>query len=174
MNKIDNIFIQFGFKSLDQYLQSTFHLNLSEITITFSLIMTGISVLLNKIFGFNLTVFLVLVILFASELYTGIKASKKEGKAFSSKRMSAGWIKLFTYMLMIGCANLLALNMPQKSLFGYETNIYEWLHIAFLHFTAINLFISNLENFARLGWDEYVPIIKKINSFLKINQNETD
>ena len=62
--------------------------------------------------------------------------------------------------------------MVSKPFFGFDFNIYEWLHYFFLNFTILQLFISNLENFKRLGWQEFVPAINKISNFLKIGNKK--
>jgi hypothetical protein len=68
---------------------------------------------------------------------------------------------------MIGASNLLAIYVPVKPIFGWDFNIYEWLHYGFYNFALINLFWSNLENFIRLGWDEYLPLLNRLKPYVK-------
>jgi len=163
----------FGFKDAAHFLDSTFHLKSLVLTLNFSLTLGAISLFIEKYFGFNLVVFVIIIVLFTIEITTGTKASVKEGNPISSREMPKGYIKLFIYFIIISSAHLLAVNMPVKSIFGYETSVYEWLHLATLHFVILNLFISLFENFERLGWDEFVPLIKTVNKFLKIKPKKS-
>jgi len=163
----------FGFKDAAHFLDSAFHFKNLVLTLNFSLTLGAISLFLENYFGFNLIVFVIIVILFTTEIATGTAASVKEGNSISSREMPKGYIKLFIYFIIIASAHLLAVNMPVTSIFGYTTSIYEWIHLATLHFVILNLFISLFENFKRLGWDEFVPLIKHINKFLKINPKQS-
>jgi len=163
----------FGFKDAAHFLDSAFHFKNLVLTLNFSITLATISLFVEKYFGFNLIVFVVIIILFTTEIVTGTKASVKEGKPITSKEMPKGYIKLFVYFIPIISAHLLAVNMPINNVFGYETSVYEWLHLATLHFVILNLFISLFENFARLGWDEFVPLIKHINKILKIDPKKS-
>jgi hypothetical protein len=96
-----------------------------------------------------------------------MKASKKEGKKFDSELFGKGWFKLLVYMIMIGTSNAMADNIPIKPIFGITFNLYEWLHYGFYNYVIINLFLSNLENFKRLGWTEYVPLLNYLAKFVK-------
>ena len=70
-------------------------------------------------------------------------------------------------MIMIGCSNILATHVPIKTFFSWDFNIYEWLHYGFYNFVLINLIWSNLENFKRLGWTEYIPLLKMLSKYIK-------
>jgi hypothetical protein len=108
-----------------------------------------------------------IILLFGLEFYTGLKASKLEGRKFDSELFGKGWFKLFVYMLMIGISHAMANNIEIKPIFGVTFNVYEWLHYAFYNYIIINLIWSNLENFKRLGWTEYSPILKRLSKYIK-------
>lgn len=148
-------------------MDSAFHPNLAGFAAGISTLFASIAYYFNSVFGIELPVGIVLIILFFLEMYTGIKASIKEKKKFDSELFGKGWLKLFVYMIMIGCSNALANYVPVKAFFSWQFNIYEWLHYGFYNFVLINLFWSNLENFKRLGWNEYLPILKQLSKYIK-------
>ena len=156
-----------GYKSTDHFLNSSFHPNLLGFGATLSTILASIAYYFNAVFGIELPVGIVLVILFSLEMFTGIKASRKENKSFDSELFGKGWLKLLVYMIMIGCSIILSIYIPVKSFFTWNFNIYSWLHYGFYNFIIINLIWSNLENFKRLGWMEYIPILKQLSKYIK-------
>jgi len=156
-----------GYDSVQHFMDSTFHPKLFTLSAGTSACLGTLAYLFDHIFGISWIVGLVLVVLFATELYTGIKAAKKDGFKFDSEKFGKGWIKLLIYMIMIGSSNLLALYVPVKPILGWDFNIYEWLHYGFYNFALINLFWSNLENFIRLGWDEYLPLLNRLKPYVK-------
>ena len=135
-----------------------------------SSILGCIAYLIENFLGFESMVAVAILILFTLELITGIKASLKEGDCFSSKKLGRGFLKMMIYMLMIGSANLLALNIHIKPILGWSFNYYEWIHYTCMNFVILQLFISNIENFNRLGWSEFVPLLSKLSKFLKIKK----
>jgi|GEM_PF-1624247 len=164
---IHTTFLFLGFRDYNDFLDSLFH-NTKGILATSSVILATLAYYFEQFVGIESVVGVVMLGLFAVEMWSGIKASKKEGKPFESNKFQRGWVKLFVYMLMIGFAHVLANNVKIKPIFGVEFNYYEWLHYAFFNFVLINFFISNIENFIRLGWDEFMPILKKAKSWLNI------
>jgi hypothetical protein len=75
---------------------------------------------------------------------------------------------------MIGFAHVLAVKVNIKPVFGMDFNYYEWMHYTFFNYVLIQLFISNIENFNRLGWDEFIPMIGRLTKFLKIKIKKDD
>ncbi len=156
-----------GYKDLEHFTNSAFHPNLAGTCTGVSAFFAGVAYYFNAVFGIVLPVGIGIILLFALEFYTGLKASKKEGLKFDSELFGKGWFKLFVYMLMIGISHAMAVNIVIKPMFGVTFNIYEWLHYGFYNYIIINLFWSNLENFKRLGWTEYLPILKYLAKFVK-------
>jgi hypothetical protein len=164
-----------GYDSVNHFMDSTFHPKLFVLSAGTSACLGTLAYLFDHIFGISWIVGFVLVLLFTIELYTGVKAAKKDGFKFDSEKFGKGWIKLLIYMIMIGSSNLLALYVPVKPILGWDFNIYEWLHYGFYNFALINLFWSNLENFIRLGWDEYLPLLNRLKPYVKQeNKNESE
>jgi hypothetical protein len=156
-----------GYRDGEHFLNSAFHPNCAGIGTGVSAILASIAYYFNAVFGIVLPVGIGIILLFVLEFYTGLKASKKEGLKFDSELFGKGWFKLFVYMLMIGISNAMANNIPIKPIFGVTFNVYEWLHYGFYNYVIINLFLSNLENFKRLGWSEYIPILNYLAKFVK-------
>jgi phage-related holin len=169
MKLIDFIAKHGGFDSTGHFIDSTFHPDSVPNIIAVSSVFASIGYIVEFLLGVQIPVTVVIILLFILELYTGIKASKKEGNKFESPKFRKGFIKLFIYMIMIGCAHWLANTVPVKPFFGFTFNVYEWLHYGFVNFVILELFISNIENFDRLGWKTFVPFLKKIKGILNIN-----
>ena len=156
-----------GYRDVNHFLNSSFHPDLSGTCTSISVLFAGIAYYFNAVFGIVLPVGIGIILLFGLEFYTGLKASKLEGKKFDSELFGKGWFKLFVYMLMIGISHAMANNIQIKPIFGVTFNVYEWLHYAFYNYIIINLIWSNLENFKRLGWTEYSPILKRLSKYIK-------
>lgn len=168
MKHLDPTFDTLGFNDSASFVESTFHPH----NINFSLIMSSIlglvAYIVETFLGFETMVGVAIFILFCLEVVTGIKASLKKGNPFSSKKLGRGFLKMMIYMLMIGAANLLSQYVHIKPILGWSFNYYEWIHYTCFNFVILQLFISNIENFNRLGWTEFVPILKKLSKFLKL------
>jgi hypothetical protein len=160
-----------GYNNGSHLIDSTFHPNSLPIVLGISSITASTAYYFEAIMGINIPVGILIIILFGLELFTGIRASIKEGKGFSSEKFQKGWLKLFIYMIFIICSNLAAKYIPNKGFLGFQFNIYDWLHYLFYNFIILQLFISNLENFMRLGWGNFLPLISQLSNILKINQD---
>lgn len=161
-NFFNNLFVNLGFDSTSGFLDSTFHVDSIQKTIGASVVLGTLATWFETVFGFGVVVGIAIFVLFILELITGIKASKKEGKKFNSTKFNAGFIKAFIYFAMIGATNLLKENIEVKTVLGYELNYYEWIHYVLYNFAILQYIISNLENFERLGWNEYIPLLSKL------------
>lgn len=159
-----------GWDSTQAFVDSVLHpVALVKVTVASS-VGAVVGSFLETYVGLSSATTIVILLLFCVELFTGIKASKKEGNKFESRKFQKGFIKMFLYGLMIASAHILSQNIEPKPLLGFTFNIYEWLHYFFLNFTILQLFISNIENFRRLGWEEFVPAIGKIGDFLNVGK----
>ena len=172
MNLLNILFVQFGYEDFNTFVNSAFHPKTGLLAVTISSSLATLGYYFENFLGFEPVIGMVMVGLFITELSTGIKASIREGNKFESQKFGRAFIKMIIYVLMIGFANILATGMEVKSIFGLEFNYYEWLHYAFLNYVLINLFISNVENFERLGWNEFVPLLGRLSSFLKLKKKD--
>jgi hypothetical protein len=164
---LEKIIESAGYRNMNHFLDSSFHPHLTGTCTSISVLFAGIAYYFNAVFGIVLPVGVGIILLFGLEFYTGLKASKLEGRKFDSELFGKGWFKLFVYMLMIGISHAMANNIQIKPIFGVKFNVYEWFHYAFYNYIIINLIWSNLENFKRLGWTEYSPILKKLSKYIK-------
>jgi len=164
---LTKLIIASGYRDTNHFIDSAFHPNLMTAGAGISAFFASLAYYFNAVFGIVLPVGIAIILLFFLEFYTGLKASKKEGKKFDSELFGKGWFKLFVYMLMIGISHALAVNVPIKPVFGATFNLYEWLHYAFYNYIIINLLWSNLENFKRIGWTEHLPILKHLSKYIK-------
>lgn len=163
-----------GYEDASHFVDSTFHPSCVNSSIAISSVFASIAYYFESIFGIVLPVGVLVLMLFALELFTGVKASKKEGKGFSSEKFQKGWLKLFVYFVFIACTHLASKYIPIKPILGVTFNMYDWVHYAFYNYVIIQLFISNLENFIRLGWDDFSPIIGKLASAIGIKKEKTE
>lgn len=161
-----------GYENVGHLMDSTFHSNVLGKTLIASSTAATLGYYTEAYLGIQGVVFIGIFILFCLELFTGIKASFKEGNDFDSKKFNGAWIKITIYLIMIGVSHLMYIGIKPINIQGFEVNIYKWMHYMFLNFTIVNLFISNIENFSRLGWSEFVPGLTRLNSFLKIKSKQ--
>jgi hypothetical protein len=172
MKQLNTTLDSMGFKDSASFVDSTFHPNTINVSIIMSTIFGSIAYFIENFLGFEAMVGVAMALLFALEMFTGIKASLREGHDFESRKFGRGILKMFVYMFMIGCAHILAVNVSIKPILGFSFNYYEWIHYACFNFVLIQLFISNIENFNRLGWTEFVPLLPKLSKFLKLKQKK--
>jgi hypothetical protein len=156
-----------GYRDMNHFINSAFHPQMAGKCAGVGAFFAGLAYYFNAVFGIVLPVGIGIILLFGLEFYTGLKASRKEGLKFDSELFGKGWFKLFVYMLMIGVSHAMAENIVIKPIFGVTFNVYEWLHYGFYNYIIINLFWSNLENFKRLGWTEYIPLLKHLGKYIK-------
>lgn len=164
---VSKLVMSAGYKDMNHFANSAFHPKMAGTCAGVSAFFAGLAYYFNNVFGIVLPVGIGILLLFALEFYTGLKASRKEGRKFDSELFGKGWFKLFVYMLMIGISHAMAEHIVIKPVLGLKFNIYEWLHYGFYNYIIINLFWSNLENFKRLGWTEYLPLLKALAKHIK-------
>lgn len=133
----------------------------------------AIAYVFENVFGIHLMVGVILSILFFLELYTGVKASQE---GFDSKKFPKGFIKLGIYMLMIGSTNILSIYVPHNEYAGIDINVYAFIHYTFYNFVLINLILSNIENFMRLGWNfnGLIPHIARVLNLKVYKEHEKE
>ena len=112
-----------GYKDTDHFLNSTFHPHYAGFATGVSTFLASLAYYFNTVFGIQLPVGIVLIILFFLEMYTGIKASAAEKRKFDSELFGKGWLKLLVYMIMIGCSHILSTHIPVRSFYSWKFNI---------------------------------------------------
>lgn len=167
MSFLEKIIMASGYTSTEHFINSTFHPTIYKAAISISISGATVAYYLDYLFGLNIPMGISVLLLAGLEFYTGLKASKKEGIPFDSELFGKGWFKLFVYLIMLGTSHMFALHVEVKTIFGLSFSIYEWLYYGFFNYIVINLFWSNLENFKRLGWHEFSPILKRLAKYVK-------
>jgi Bacteriophage holin family len=172
MKEIDSIFKELGFDSTQHFINSTTHPEVLKTTTIISAFFGILALYFESLFGILPVVGFAIVGLFFMELYTGLKASRKNKKEIKSKKFASGFIKLAVYFSFIGLANILQNNIPMKEVLGYKLDYYGFAHYVFLNFTILQYMLSNLENFVELGWNKHIPLIDKINDIINFKKVE--
>jgi phage-related holin len=152
----------FGFISIDDFVQSTFQVKNINFVLVYSMIATSIQYYCEQFMGLAPTLYLSFLLLIAIEFITGIKASIKEGNKIESKKFGRFIFKIAVYSFMIGIVNTFKQNLSPIELFGATFDIYKTIHYVVLNMISIQLLISVFENLDRLGYKESFGIYKVI------------
>lgn len=149
-----------GYRDTAHFLNSAFHPDFAGQATAISSILAAVAYYFKEVFGFELPVGAVIIVLFFMEMYTGIKSSRKEGVGWQSEQFGKGWLKLAVYWVMLGCTNILNVYAESPHILGYELDIYAFVNFAWLNFVILQLLGSNIENFIRLGWDKKSMLVR--------------
>lgn len=162
MSFLEKTIIASGYTSAEHFRDSAFHPDSIGSVAIATGVSTGIAFYIETFLGVQMPAILVVLGFFTLELFTGIRASFKEGYGWCSTKFGKGFLKLGIYAIMVGFTNILALYGPVETYFSYEFNHYRWLHYIFANFVIFNYILSNLENFVRLGWEDRFGVITRI------------
>ena len=175
MHKFINAIIQdWGYRNTSHFVDSTFH---PDFAIQAAAVSGGLAFIAHYFrltFGIELPVGIVIIILFAIELKTGVMASKKEGEGWSTDKFQKGWLKFAVYWILIGCLNVLDIYLPSPKAFGFSFDMYAVMYFAWLNFVLVNLLGSNIENFIRLGWDKNSLLVRLLAKLYNIKKKEDE
>lgn len=163
-----------SFDDSTSFIDSVAHPKSIGLTSVVSVVLGSIATFTETYVGIAPAVAICIIVLFLIELITGIKASKREGVKFESHKFGRGFIKLAIYFVMIGVMHQLSIHMAPGEGSLLDFNIYAWLGYIFLNFTIIQLTISCIENFNRLGWDEFIPVLSRLSDFLNLRKPKKD
>lgn len=174
INKTANILAdQQGFESFTDFLKSVFHIKQTPMILKVTTATTTFATLTEQYLGVKLIVLIGIAFLFFIEMGTGFYYAWGKGE-LSSTRLPRGLVKMAVYVCLMGCVHIFATHLPVPEAAGYKFNIYVVIYYAFLNLIILNLLLSVIENFEKLGWDEYIPVIRKIHSFLKLKKTQND
>ena len=161
MKTINYILQGFGFKSLQDFLQSTFGFINSSLFIKMDIILALVFSTVSFLFGFNHLFLIAYVALLIFEWFTGIQAAKKRGEKHESRKFGRMLLKIATYLVPIYILNTFAKNTEFPILFDFELNPFHWLYWVVLLGIVWQLFVSLLENLNALGY-RYAEVLLKI------------
>jgi len=163
-----------GFRDTSDFAQALLHFQQWKPVTIVTSILTILAAWVEDMLGIKAVVVTGIIILFVLELFTGIRASIKDGFPIDSKKFPRGWIKLFVYFSLIFCANIFAKHMAHLEYGDFDFNHYQWIHYALVNFAIVQLFLSNIENCVRLGWHEYLPLIGWFADRFKIKKTKDE
>ena len=131
------------------------------------LILSTVWVSIDKVFGLDSAAFIALLIVFVTELISGVTASRIRKEQFSSMKLSRFSLKVACYLVLIGVSYTMA-----ASFRGHKDELaaiyFDWLHIFLTVQIVFENIVSILENVACIGGKDKSAIIEKI--VTKVNQ----
>ncbi|MGB4774091.1 MAG: phage holin family protein [Daejeonella sp.] len=131
-----------------------------------SMIISALAVSVDKIFGLDGLAFSALLIVFVTELISGIGASNIRGDQISSMKLSRFTFKVFYYLVLIAVPYLMSNSFKNHSK-DLAAIIFDWLHIFLVVQIVLENMISILENLAVISGKDKTHWINKIQT--KIN-----
>ena len=159
MNFLNYISTVIGYKGYNHLLDSTFHVSSAKEALLASVPVTIFSFGIKDLTGYEPPVLIAILVLFVVELYTGIKSSKEGGEEFSTTKFMRGFVKLFIYIVLVGVTHVFYLYTPERPIFGFDVNLYEWVHWGFSNWVIVHMLLSVLENIIELKWDKHLPLV---------------
>lgn len=150
----------FGYEGFADFWHSSFHPKSLHVVSLISGWLAFLAVPFEEWIGMKPIVYLAFITLGVIEFITGIKAAIKERKKIKSRKISRMIIKLGTYTVLIALMNIFKNHLEIPSVAGIEVDIYSWIYYAIVNLVVIQLLISVLENFGRLGFAETNMITK--------------
>lgn len=137
--------------------------HLTSLSVFLSILGTGV----DKLFGLDGFAFVALLIVFITELISGITASSIRKEQFSSMKLSRFSFKVAYYLVLIAVPYLMA-----NSFYSHKKElpamVFEWLHTFLVVQIVLENVVSILENTAVITGKDKTHIITKIQD--KINQ----
>ncbi|QKX04891.1 hypothetical protein HN014_08155 [Aquimarina sp. TRL1] len=157
--KTINFLIQaFGFLNTDDFYKSTFGA-ISLKAIKWSCFLAVFELFLKEYLGLDLIVFFAFVLLIIAEYITGIKAARKQGKRFESRKAGRMIFKICIYLFVIFLLFSFSKAISVPEIAGLEINPFSWLYYTVFFAIVFQLFVSYLENLGTLGYKESKTIV---------------
>jgi len=120
----------------------------------------------DTIFGLNGLSFLMLMVVFIAELFSGIKASQVRKEPFSSMKLSRFSFKVFYYLILIAVPYAMYQNFAIKDK-GLASTVFDWLHMFLTIQIVFENIFSILENVAVISGKDKTHWITKIKKKFK-------
>lgn len=151
---LNELMVEFGFDNYYEFLMSTFGFSIKKPILFISVSLAFAGTAIQNVLGLDPVVYGAFIVLLVFEFFTGIRASRKEGKRIQSKRLGRVILKIMVYTLIIGIVNIFRTRLEIPSAFGMEINIYSLIYFASLNLIIFQLLLSVFENLSRLGYRE--------------------
>lgn len=160
MNHLLRLLKTFDYHSLTEFKASLAPSVKYDFTIQ-CLFVTVSWVSIDKIFGLDQAGFIALLVIFLTELISGIWAARVRGEHLSSVKLSRFSLKVACYLVMIGVSYSLygSFKTHDKMVAAWA---FDWLHIALVTQVGFENTISILENISTINGKEKEAIVIKI------------
>jgi hypothetical protein len=153
-NILNWIVRDWGYLDVGDFLASCFHIAAIKPILFVSIAFGTIATFIQNIIGLDPMVYIAFIVLIFVEFFTGVRASIREGNKFESKKMGRFVFKIGAYTILIGIVNIFKTKFQVPQIFGQQIHIYAWIYYIMLNMITIQLIISVLENYSRLGYRE--------------------
>lgn len=168
-NTFNYIVVNFGFSSLDEFINSTIHSKLILLTIP----LASISGIIELYTGLHYLTILSFGLLVFMEFLTGIYASKIKNLPIESRKFGRFGLKLLVWLSLMFILNSLKIEYGDKE--GLTNNmsfgLFSWLHSSLYVYVNLEYLISVLENIEVINGSDpntskLGKLKKKMDSFL--------
>lgn len=158
----------YDWHTIDDFLLSLMPSIKYKINIALMIISCG-WVDVDKIFGLDNTGFVALLVVFVTELVTGISASLIRKERISSMKLSRFGLKAACYLVLIGVSYSLSQSF-QAHRRAVGAWVFDWLNIFLIIQISLENIISILENLAVISGKEKTTWINKIQEIFKVEK----
>lgn len=155
----------FDYHSWLEFGQSVVPSTKYSLTICAAMI-SGVFPPLDRLFGLDGYAFVALLIVFLTELATGVGASFVRKEPLSSMKLSRFTFKLACYLVLIFVPYVMSLSFKERGS-TLAATIFDWLHIFLVIQIVLENIVSILENLSVLSGKDKTHWISKIQT--KIN-----
>ncbi len=174
-----NFYVQgLGFDSMPEFIESTIRVSAIKKTLLTSMSLGTIALFIEENLGISFMVYICFLLLIASEIWTGIGASKAKGIKIQSRKGGRMIIKMGIYTTIIGVLYRFSLELksPEIPILNVDVNIWAWTYYVVLTQITFQLFLSVLENLSDMGYKETNTIVrvlyKAMNKWFELKQEE--
>lgn len=125
------------------------------------MIISALWVGIDKGFGLDDSAFIALLVVFVTELISGITASRIRKETFSSMKLSRFSLKVACYLVLIGVTYSMYLSFQHHN--DYLASVmFDWMHIFLTVQIVFENIISILENIAVISGKDKSAWIEKL------------
>jgi len=125
------------------------------------MIISSLWVAIDKGFGLDDTAFIALLVVFVTELISGITASRIRKEQFSSLKLSRFTLKVACYLVLIFVTYAFSVSFENHKDFCASV-LFDWMHIFLVVQIVFENIISILENVSVISGKDKTAIIGKI------------
>lgn len=166
-----------GFIDWVDFKHSLFNTSLLLSASTLVMIAAAINYFMVEALGLGLYLYVAFAGVIIMEIVTGISAAKKLGKEIEGPAFMRTVSKLAIYSVFLFLLNMFAKH-NSITVLGTELNIWSWVYWMFFTGVSIQLTISILNNFAKMGYKEARIISKllgrKFQDIIKLDDKDKD